>query len=180
MSHVEWRVGGNKPKTLKGETKGGLHIRWAVFPRDLPEMLFIEKASSDDPLIEADFECYHQQKRTLLLVAEINEKIVGFMIYKLQKPKLPILNFAVHPDYRRQGIGRQMAEKIISKIPANHCDGIVIDVREKNLDAQLFLRACGFKATGINREFYPDTGEDAFVFEYKIPTLNCEIVSSGV
>ena len=37
-----------------------------------------------------------------------------------------------------------------------------------NLDAQLFLRACGFKAVGINREFYPDTGEDAFVFEYRI------------
>lgn len=150
------------------------HIRWVLLSRDLPAMLFIEKASSSDPLIEADFEYYHRQKKTYLIVAEIKEKIVGFMIYKLQKPKklqpsqFFILNFAVHPDWRRQGIGKQMAENIISKITTFRCDRITIDVREKNLDAQLFLCSCGFRATSISREFYPDTGEDAFVFEYII------------
>jgi len=53
------------------------------------------------------------------MVAEHDEKVVGFMIYELHKTRLHILNFAVAPQYRRLGIGRQMVTKLIGKLSSH-------------------------------------------------------------
>ena len=114
-----------------------------------------------------------QQRNCITMVADskpFNDQrhgdILGFMIYEVHKSKLHILNFAVHPEYRRCGIGCQMAEKLMSKLSINRHKRIVSEVRETNLDAQLFFRSVGFRATGVSREFFPDSGEDAYVMEY--------------
>jgi ribosomal-protein-alanine N-acetyltransferase len=62
----------------------------------------------------------------------------------------------------------QMAEKLVSKLSSHRRVRIVSEIRETNLDAQLFFRSAGFRATGVSREFYSDSGEDAFVMEYRL------------
>ena len=103
------------------------------------------------------------------MVAEQGEKVVGFMIYELHKSKLHILNFAVHPGCRRVGVGAQMVAKLISKLSSHRRTRITLAVRETNLGAQLFFRAQGFKAVRVLRSFYEDSGEDAFLMEYRLP-----------
>ena len=100
------------------------------------------------------------------MVAEQGEKVVGFMIYELHKIKLHILNFAVHPAYRRLGIGSQMVAKLIGKLSSHRRTRITLEVRETNLPAQLFFRAQGFRAVRVLRGFYEDSGEDAFLMQY--------------
>jgi ribosomal-protein-alanine N-acetyltransferase len=90
------------------------------------------------------------------------------MIYELHKNRIHILSFAVHPDYRRQGIGRAMVDKLISKLAYQRRSRIVLEVRETNLDAQLFFRQLGFRATSVLRSFYEDTPEDAFLMQYRM------------
>jgi ribosomal-protein-alanine N-acetyltransferase len=106
------------------------------------------------------------------MVAEYGEKVVGFMIYELHKTKLHILNFAVHTEHRRSGIGGQMVEKLISKLSNHRRTQVVLEVRESNLDAQLFFRNLEFRATGVSRAHYHDTGEDAYVMEYRLPVTD--------
>jgi ribosomal-protein-alanine N-acetyltransferase len=89
------------------------------------------------------------------------------MIYELHTAKLHILNLAVHHDCRHHGIGTQMVEKLVSKLSSHRRTRIMLEVRETNLDAQLFLRACGFRANSVSREFYADSGEDAYIMEYR-------------
>jgi ribosomal-protein-alanine N-acetyltransferase len=146
-----------------------LHIRWMI-RRDMPEVLRIEHASHDYPWCEEDFLRCLRQRNCIGMVAEMGEKVVGFMIYELHKTKLHILNFAVHPDCRRGGIGSQMAEKLISKLSSHRRTRILIEVRETNLDAQLFFRTAGFRAISVSRQFYADTGEDAYIMEYHLAT----------
>jgi ribosomal-protein-alanine N-acetyltransferase len=102
------------------------------------------------------------------MVAEQGEKVVGFMIYELHKAKLHILNFAVHPESRRGGVGAQMVAKLISKLSSHRRTRITLEVRETNLTAQLFFKAQEFKAVRVLRSFYEDSGEDAFLMQYRL------------
>jgi ribosomal-protein-alanine N-acetyltransferase len=90
------------------------------------------------------------------------------MIYELHKSKLHILNFAVSPLYRRSAIGSQMVAKLISKLSSHRRTRITLEVRETNLPAQLFFSKQSFRAVRVLRNYYEDTGEDAFLMQYRI------------
>ncbi|MCA9048678.1 MAG: GNAT family N-acetyltransferase, partial [Planctomycetaceae bacterium] len=94
--------------------------------------------------------------------------IVGFMIYELHQSMLRILNFAVSPDHRRQGVGRQMVQRLIDKLSQQRRREIVLEVRETNLSAQLFFANCEFRALSVLRNHYSDTMEDAYYMRYSL------------
>jgi ribosomal-protein-alanine N-acetyltransferase len=144
-----------------------VHIRWMI-RRDMPEVLQTEQESFEYPWTEEDFLRCLRQRNCIGMVAEQGEHVVGFMIYELHKAKLHILNFAVHPAYRHLGIGGQMVSKLISKLSSHRRTRITLEVRETNLAAQLFFRSVGFKASRVLRSFYEDSGEDAFLMQYRL------------
>jgi ribosomal-protein-alanine N-acetyltransferase len=144
-----------------------VHIRWMI-RRDMPEVLQTEQESFEYAWTEEDFLRCLRQRNCIGMVAEQGEKVVGFMIYELHKAKLHILNFAVHPTCRRGGVGAQMVAKLISKLSSHRRTRITLEVRETNLAAQLFFRAQGFKAVRVLRGFYEDSGEDAFLMQYRL------------
>jgi [ribosomal protein S18]-alanine N-acetyltransferase len=102
------------------------------------------------------------------MVAEHEDRVVGFMIYELHKTKLHVLNFAVAPAWRRVGVGTQMVTKLIGKLSSHRRTKITLAVRESNLGAQLFFRSQAFQATRVLRGYYEDSGEDAYLMHYKI------------
>jgi ribosomal-protein-alanine N-acetyltransferase len=131
--------------------------------RDMAEVLEIEQQSFDFAWTEEDFLCCLRQRNCIGMVAEHQERIVGFMIYELLKSQLHVLNFAVAPWARRNGIGSQMIEKLVHKLTQQRRNEIRLEVREGNLPAQLFFRSQGFAATNVLRGYYEDTAEDAYV-----------------
>jgi [ribosomal protein S18]-alanine N-acetyltransferase len=144
-----------------------VHIRWMI-RRDMPEVLAAERSSFEFAWTEDDFLRCLRQRNCIGMVAECNDRIVGFMIYELHKNRLHVLNFAVHPQYRRQGIGAQMVSKLIGKLSSHRRSKVTLAVRERNLEAQLFFRASDFKATRVLRNYYEDSGEDAFQMEFRV------------
>jgi ribosomal-protein-alanine N-acetyltransferase len=144
-----------------------VHIRWMI-RRDMPEVLQTEQESFDYSWTEEDFLRCLRQRNCIGMVAEHQEKVVGFMIYELHKNKLHILNFAVAPALRRVGIGAQMVQKLIGKLSSHRRTRITLAVRETNLAAQLFFRSQEFKATRVLRGYYEDSGEDAFLMQYRL------------
>jgi len=144
-----------------------VHIRWMI-RRDMPEVLHTEQESFEFAWTEEDFLQCLRQRNCIGMVAEQGERVVGFMIYELHKNKLHILNFAVHPSYRRAGVGTQMVAKLISKLSSHRRTRITLEVRETNLAAQLFFRSQEFKALRVLRTFYEDSGEDAYLLQYKL------------
>ena len=150
-----------------------VHIRWMI-RRDMPEVLQIEETSYDYPWTEEDFLRCLRQRNCIGMVAEQGEKVVGFMIYELHKNKLHILNFAVHPQCRRLGVGAQMVSKLISKLSSHRRTRITLEVRETNLPAQLFFSRQNFRAVKVLRAYYEDSGEDAFLMQYRLADDNGE------
>ena len=143
-----------------------VHIRWMI-RRDMPEVLAIEEDSFEFPWSEEEFLSCLRQRNCIGMVAEHDERIVGFMVYELNKTRIHVLNFAVACEYRRLGVGRQMVSKLIAKLSSQRRTRVTLEVRERNLPAQLFFRSGGFRAVSVLRSFYQDTPEDAYLMQYR-------------
>lgn len=144
-----------------------VQIRWLI-RRDMAEVLKIENDSFEFAWTEEDFLSCLRQRNCIGMVAEHDQEIVGFMVYELHKSKLNILNFAVNDETRRQNVGAQMCHKLIDKLSQQRRNEILLEVRESNLDAQLFFKNYGFRAVTILRNHYDDTTEDAYVMRYRL------------
>lgn len=136
--------------------------------RCMPEVLKIERQSFEFPWSEDDFIFYLRQRNCVGITAEYNKQVLGFMIYELYKEKFHVFNFAVAPQSRRQKIGAQMIMKLIRRLDKNQRHKIALEVCERNLTAQLFFRANGFRAVSIFRDFYDCTTDDAYLMEFSL------------
>lgn len=143
-----------------------VHIRWMI-RRDMQEVLDIESESFEFPWSEDDFVNCLRQRNCIGMVADYADRVVGFMIYELHKTRLHVLNFAVAPDVRRQGVGTQMLAKLRGKLSDQRRNRILLEVRETNLAAQLFFREADFKAVSVLRGYYADSPEDAYLMQYR-------------
>jgi [ribosomal protein S18]-alanine N-acetyltransferase len=177
-----------------------VHIRWMI-TRDMPEVMAIEQAGFPEfPWSEEDFRRCLRQRNCIGMVAEakgpvlldagegrdgraavpesdINwdvevEFIAGFMVYELHKTRLHLMNLAVDPRCQRRGVGRQLVEKLTGKLSFQRRCRLTLEVRETNLDAQLFFRACGLRAVSVLPGFYEDTPEDAYRFQARATVVS--------
>ncbi|QDV29911.1 ribosomal-protein-alanine N-acetyltransferase [Planctopirus ephydatiae] len=142
-----------------------MQIRWMI-RRDMPEVLEIEKKSFEYSWSEEDFLNCLRQRNCIGMVAEHHEQIVGYMVYELLKDQLHILNFAVAPGHRRQGVGTRLMDKLVGKLAMQRRQEITFEVRETNLAAQLFFKSRGCQAVDVLRGHYVDTDEDAYQMAY--------------
>ena len=157
--------------TTRGKQNICVHIRWMI-RRDMAEVFRIENQIFEFPWSEDDFIRCLRQRNCISMIAEYQEKIVGFMIYELHRNRLHILNFAIAPEFRRMSVGRQMIEKLIGKLSHQRRSRILLEVRETNLAALIFFRELGFRAISVLKDFYVDTTEDAYLMQYRVETEN--------
>lgn len=147
-----------------------MHIRWMI-RRDMSQVLAIENQSFEFSWTEDDFIRCLRHRNCIGMVIEADERIAGFMIYELHLHRLHVLNFAIAPEYRRQGAGRELMEHLLRKLSHERRNRIMLEVRETNLDAQLFFKHLGFRAISILQDFYDDTVEDAYLMQYRYHEL---------
>ena len=166
---------GNTPKIGPYRSQCDVQVRWMI-RRDMPEVLEIERQSFEFAWTEEDFLCCLRQRNCIGMVAERQERIVGFMIYELLKSQLHVLNFAVAPWSRRQGIGSQMVKRLVNKLSQQRREEIALEVRETNLTAQLFFKKQGLVANSVLRGHYEDTEEDAYVMRYNLYSFDEQIL----
>lgn len=154
---------------METSTPVRVYVRW-VIRRDMPEIMATEEQRFPFCWVEEDFLAHLRQRNCIGMVAEVGDKVVGYMVYIMEKAKLRLLNFAVDPNYRRRGIGSQLMAKLQSKLQSHRRTRIVLTVRETELGAQHFLRAQGFEATKVLRGYFQDSGEDGYRMVCRLPT----------
>ncbi len=147
-----------------------VHVRWLIH-HDLSEVLAIESESFEFPWSEHEFRQCLRQRNCVGMVAEHNDRILGYMVYELSKSRIHLLNLAVSPSWRRHGVGSQLITRLINKLSPERRSRITLEVRETNLAAQLFFRANGFRAISVLHNFYEDSPEDAYLMQYQCQPL---------
>jgi ribosomal-protein-alanine N-acetyltransferase len=134
-----------------------------IGPSDLEEVMRIEKTSFPTPwstrffLEELRAPCAHS------LLATVNNRVVGYVLYWLLPGELDVHNLAVDRDYRRQGIGRSLLQAVIAEAKDRGLERVTLEVRKSNAAAQNLYYNLGFVVQGVRVGYYSDNGEDAFV-----------------
>jgi len=90
-------------------------------------------------------------------------RVVGFAGVWLMVDEAHITTFGVHPEWRRQGIGRRLLLRLLELALELGASRMTLEVRVSNEAAQALYRGFGFSVAGRRPRYYTDDGEDAYV-----------------
>lgn len=150
------------------------NIRWMI-SADLPEVLRIERASYESPWTRDEFLHTVWNKTVIGCVAEVDEGIIGYMLYEICATRLILLNLAVAPQFRRMGVGKGLLARLLQKARAKKLPQIHAELGEDNLGGQLFMRAMGYWCFSTQRGECED-GSDLYLFRYELQPEVSEVV----
>lgn len=74
-----------------------------------------------------------------------------------------VTNIAVHPDHRRQGLGRAVLTALIEDAKAKGLVQLSLEARVSNVAAIALYESMGFETLGRRKNFYRHPAEDALV-----------------
>lgn len=131
-----------------------------MITRDIKEVLNIENNSFAYPWRNKEFKVHRKARCATDIVYEQDGKVLGFMIYNSYKDSFEIVNLAVHPDCRRNGVGRSMLDQLKRKLERTYRREIFLEVPETNVSALNFYKSNGFLPYGLFHKRYAETRED--------------------
>ena len=120
------------------------------------------------------FETIHYINPKGFYIAEIERTIVGYAVLLTERAwkhwsknrTAHLLNLAVHPMHRRQGIGTLLMKRILNDLKTLKISEIYLEVRASNSKAIALYSKLGFEIRGEIRGFYKN--EDAQVMALKL------------
>jgi len=132
----------------------------------LDEMCAINAVSFPTPwgrdIIKEDIEKRNGVSRYLGLFEE--ERLIGWGCVFLLGEEAHLATVAIHPDYRGRGFGRQLVTAFIELAKEEGTQYMQLECRRSNAVAQNMYKSLGFFRFRIQKGYYTDTGEDAFIY----------------
>jgi ribosomal-protein-alanine N-acetyltransferase len=140
-------------------------------PADAGRLVPVERLCFSDPWSATAFEEMLRFPLTLALVAERNGEVDGYLIGRSVAEEGEILNLAVRPTVRRQGLGGQLLEAGLAALAGAGAHRVWLEVRVSNQEAQALYQHRGFQPAGRRARYYKNPVEDALVFQIHLPAL---------
>jgi ribosomal-protein-alanine N-acetyltransferase len=128
----------------------------------LDDIMSIERTSFPYPWSPRFFLQELQVQCARSMLAEVDGKIVGYVLFWLLAEEVDIHNIAVRTEYRRRGIGRLLLQQVLAAAQNRGSARVTLEVRKSNTAAQRLYQSTGFVMTGVRKGYYSDNGEDAF------------------
>ncbi|HOQ01635.1 MAG TPA: ribosomal protein S18-alanine N-acetyltransferase [Acetivibrio clariflavus] len=131
---------------------------------DIDDLMAVEKLSFTIPWSrEAFIEEITNNKFARYIVAKVNGKAIGYAGFWKVFDEGHITNVAVHPEYRRIGVGFLLVKSLIDMAEEENITRMTLEVRKSNIPAQNLYAKFGFKVEGFRKEYYADNKEDAII-----------------
>lgn len=143
---------------------GGIQVR-TMRKADLPRVEQIERLSFSSPWTYPLFQMeLENEERAYYLVIEQDGALVGYAGYWRIGIEGHVVTFAIHPDCRRQGLGKKLLEALINHCRSMDLERMTLEVRRSNTLAQGLYEQFGFEKVAIQPQYYHDNSEDAFIY----------------
>lgn len=147
---------------------------------DLDEVLAIEQASFPTPWSRA---AYHRELVTngyaTYIVGRAGGRVVSYGGMWVVLDEAHVTNVAVHPARRNAGLGRQTMLALEEKARELGACRMTLEVRVSNMAARYLYESLGFRGTGVRRNYYSDTHEDAIVMWKDLVPAESEGTAEG-
>ncbi len=137
-----------------------VEIRSLVYS-DLPAVLSIERRAFGTPWSLAMFVLELSKPSGICLAASDRGGLIGYLICSRYADVWHLMNVAVDPQRRREGIATRLIERLFG---GGEPDArYTLEVRTSNSAAIHMYERFGFRAAGHRRRYYHDNGEDALI-----------------
>jgi ribosomal-protein-alanine N-acetyltransferase len=143
-----------------------IDVRRLVYS-DLPGVLAIERRSFQTPWSLAMFVLELSKPSGICLAADSDEGLIGYLVCSRYARVWHLMNVAVTPDWRRQGIASRLLEHLFDE--AGPDARYTLEVRTSNRAAIAMYQRFGFRSAGHRRRYYHDNGEDALIMWLDAP-----------
>ncbi len=123
----------------------------------------LEKLCFSDPWSENSIASELENKLSLWLVAVEDGKVVGYVGSQTVLGWTDMMNVAVHPDYRKQGVATGLIVGLVEELrkKGSHC--LTLEVRASNASAISLYEKLGFAQVGRRKNYYHNPKEDALI-----------------
>ena len=130
---------------------------------DLEGVMEIENANFSTPWTETGFFTFLIRDDTLFLVAEEEEKILGYCGIVMVQDEGDITNVAGAKELQNQGIGKQLVKELLLQTKTRGVKKVFLEVRASNARAIHVYEKMGFEQISIRKNYYEAPTEDGLV-----------------
>ena len=141
----------------------------------LEHILSIEEEAFSDPWTRVMFEAEFKGNpfSRLFVATPIDNQsetkdIIGYFCYWIVFEELRLLNLAVRPSWRRQGVARRFVQYALHDARIQGVECALLEVRASNRAAQSLYDHLGFREYGVRSGYYMNPDEDAVLMRLEL------------
>lgn len=123
----------------------------------------LEKICFNDPWSVNSITSELNNRLSLWLVAVEDETVVGYVGSQTVIGETDMMNIAVHPAYRKKGIGTALINELIHELALRRSRSLMLEVRASNETAISVYMGLGFIEVGCRKNYYRNPREDALI-----------------
>lgn len=140
---------------------------------DVPHLLSVENACHSHPWTEKTFSSCIGGRYFgdyIKNSSENKNESVGFYVADHVAGEVTLMDICVHPDQQGKGLGKSLLLQCLANAKKMEADTVWLEVRAKNISAQMLYINHGFVETGRRTGYYPSAKgfgyEDAIIMKY--------------
>ena len=128
----------------------------------------MEKLCFSDPWSENSVASELDNPLSLWLVALDGETVAGYVGSQSVLDGADMMNVAVHPDYRRKGIARELVTGLMNALVEKGVKSLALEVRVSNAPAIALYEQLGFRQVGLRPNYYRNPKENALIMRKEL------------
>ena len=141
--------------------------------QDLQPLIAIQNKTPESARwLEADYIRLTSDAGGIILVAELETmtppRVMGFVAFLRLIDEAELLNMAVDPEHRHQGVGKALLDEARKRLLQAGTKQVFLEVRRSNKTAQGLYFAAGFGLHSMRKDYYRDPPEDAYVLSLQL------------
>lgn len=136
----------------------------------VPQIAQLEALAFPDPWSEKSIAGELENPISLWLVCVEGDTVCGYIGSQTAMDEADMMNIAVHPQFRRQGIGRNLITVLESKLRERGAVSLTLEVRCSNAPAIALYRELGFRQVGKRPNYYRHPREDGLILRKELET----------
>ena len=131
--------------------------------RHVAQIAAIEAMCFSAPWSERSIESELNNPLSLWVVAMDGDVVAGYVGSQSVQGEADMMNLAVLPQYRRQGIGKELVTRLVSQLQSKMVYCLSLEVRASNEAAIALYQSLGFNTVGRRPNYYTNPKEDALI-----------------
>ena len=129
----------------------------------VPQIALLERECFADPWSQQSIASELHNPLSLWLVAQEGQTLLGYVGSQTCLYETDMMNIAVFPASRRQGVARALIEALVSALRQRGSKQLTLEVRASNGPARQLYESLGFLQVGLRKNYYRNPKEDALI-----------------